>query len=107
MTTADSGALRADNGSNSDVPSDGGGAAAATNPVIDAINVNNSLGAGDVLAVIDGGAIGAIYGGGSVAISGGNLDVDALRVGGDDSILGLGDLVTDDQGSSGGRGERR
>jgi hypothetical protein len=77
MTTADSGALRADSGNNSNVPSDGGGAAAATNPVIDAINADSSLGAGDILAVIGGGAIGAIYGGGSVAIGGGNLNADA------------------------------
>jgi hypothetical protein len=69
------------------------------------------LSASDVLAAIGGGAIGAICGDGSVAIGdsglvavggGDNLGVDALRVGGNDSILGVGDLGTDDQCSSGG-----
>jgi hypothetical protein len=46
------------------------------------------------LAVISGGAIGAICGGGSVTISGGgNLDVDALCVGGANSNLGTGDVL--------------
>jgi hypothetical protein len=74
---------------------------------------NNSLDAGNVLAVIAGGAIGAICNDDSVVIGDGdsialggdnNLNVDALRVGGDDSILGVGDLGTNDQYSSGSRG---
>jgi hypothetical protein len=87
----DNGALHVDG--SSDVPS--GGDDDATTLVIGVIGANSSLDAGDVLAVIDGGAIGAICGSGSVGIGdgdsvtiddgGGNLDVDALRVGGDNS----------------------
>jgi hypothetical protein len=67
----------------------------------------------DVLVVIGDGTLGVICSdnsvtigdGGSITIGGGkNLDVDALRVGGDDSILGMGDLGTDDQCSSGDSG---
>jgi hypothetical protein len=74
---------------------------------------NNSLDAGNVLAVIVGGAIGAICNDDSVVIGDGdsislggdnNLNVDAMRVGGDDSILGVGDLGTNDQYSSGSSG---
>jgi hypothetical protein len=74
---------------------------------------NSNLSTGDVLAAISGGAIGAICGGGgsitigdgSVAIGGGgNLDVDALCMGNDHSILGVGGLGMDDQCSSSGNG---
>jgi hypothetical protein len=84
MVTA---ALRMDGGN--DVPRGGGG---ATVLVIDAIGVDNNLGAGDVLVLIDGiGAIGAICGG-------------ALGSGGDDSILGAGDVSMGGWCSCGGSG---
>jgi hypothetical protein len=88
----DSGALRADGGS--DVSSDGCGGDDATTPVIGAIGADSRLSAGDVLAAISGGAIDAIWGCGSVTIDDGDLvaidddrgnpDANALRVGGDD-----------------------
>jgi hypothetical protein len=104
----DNGALRAVGVSN--VPSSG-----STTLVIGAIDADCSLDAGDVLATIGGGAIGAIYsGGGSVAIGdsgsvaigggGGNLNADALRVGGDENtvvLLGICTIVArtgDDHG---------
>jgi hypothetical protein len=58
----DSGALRADGGSDD-----------ATTPVIGAIGADSRLSAGDVLAAISGGAIDAIWGCGSVTIDDGDL----------------------------------
>jgi hypothetical protein len=73
-------------------------AAAATQvPVIGAVNVGSSLGVCDILAAIGGR-------GGSITISGGgaNLGVDALRVGGNDSIVSVGDLSMSGRCSSSG-----
>jgi hypothetical protein len=61
----DSGALCVDGSSN--VPSDGGGDD-ATASVTSAMDADSSPSMGNILALIDGGAIGAIYSGGSVAI---------------------------------------
>jgi hypothetical protein len=65
--------------------------------VIGAIGADSSLGARDILVAIGGR-------GGSVTISGGgtNLGVDALRVGGNDSIVSVGDLSMSGRCSSGG-----
>jgi hypothetical protein len=91
-----SGPLRVDGGSGKPSGGGGDGATALVNGVI---NADTNLTREDVLATISSGAIGAICNGDSVAISdgtsvtinGSNLDVDALRMDGDngtDILLG-------------------
>jgi hypothetical protein len=109
-TDDNSGTLRTDD--DSDMPS-GGSDGDATTPVIGVASDDSSLSVDDVLATIGDGTIGTIYGGDLVAIGDGysitigggdNLNTDALRVGGDDNILSVGDLGIDDQCSSDGSG---